>query len=181
MAEFIDLRELYTSIAGSMDEANRHMEEAAKDGDFSYAITDLEFAIPFNELTIKDKRVSISLARAGDQMSEARNLRFKVRFVPRVAVPEAEKEVPDQPGAMVPDVFNKTLHEAEAEIKAWGLEVGSIRYDPTKEPTGQVVSQMPLPLTRADIGAKVDLVIAGEAPKPKPRKKAPPKEAEPEP
>jgi len=181
MPEFIDLRELYTSIAGSMDDANRVMDKAAQDGGVSYAITDLEFVIPFTELRIENKAVNVLLAKAGDVMSEARNLRFKVRLIPRAAAPEVKNEEPDRPKAKVPHLLNKTLDDAQAEIKAWGFEVGNIRYDPSQKPAGHILSQTPTPLTSAEPGAKVDLVIAGEAPKPTLRKKAPSKESKKQP
>lgn len=179
MTEFIDIRDLYTSIASSVDDANRLLEKTAEDAEFSYAITELDFSVPFNELIIEKGRVGISLAKEKDKVSEARNLRFKVRFVPRTTIQKVkEEEGPAKPEAMVPDLLNTTLDDATAKIKAWGLELGNVSYDPTKRPAGHVVSQIPIPLTRAESGVKVDLVVAGEAPKPKPKKKAPPKKTE---
>jgi len=178
MAEFIDIRDLYTSIASSVDDANRLLEKAAEDAEFSYAITELDFSVPFKELMVEEGRVEISLAKENDGVSEVRSLRFKVRFVPRTTVQKVEEEESAKPGAIVPDLLNTTLDDATAKIKGWGLEVGNVSYDRTKRPAGHVVSQIPVSLTRAESGAKVDLVIAGEAPKPKRKKKAPPKSTE---
>ena len=53
MAEPIDIRDLYLSIASSLDDANRQLEKLAKDAEFSYSITELDFSVPFTSLIVE--------------------------------------------------------------------------------------------------------------------------------
>lgn len=171
MAEFIDIRDLYTSIVRSVDEANRLLEEVAGKQEFSYAITELDFSASFQEIVIEDERVKILLTEEGNQASENRNVKFKVRSVPRTIVQKTVEEEEEVPGQIVPDVLNLLIGVATEKIKASGLEVGEIRYDPRGRPVGHVMSQSPAPLTRVVPETKVNLVVAGVAPEPAPRSK----------
>ena len=169
MAETINISDLYTSIASSLDEANRLLDESAEDAEFSYAVTELDVSVPFKELIVEEGRVGIALANGNDEVSDARSLRFSVRFVPRTTkVKEIEEPEPEpEPEVIVPDLLKLSLKSANAKIKESGLELGKVSYDPAKRPAGRVVSQTPEPLTRVRSGSKIDLVVSGVVIKPK--------------
>ena len=164
MAETINISELYTSIAGSLDEANRLLEKSAEDAEFSYAVTELDVSVPFKELIVEEGKVGIALAKGDDKVSEASSLRFSVRFVPRTTKVK-EKEEPE-PEVIVPDLVKLSLKNASAKIKELGLELGKVSYDPTKKPVGRVLSQTPMPPARVHPGTKIDLVVSGTVIKP---------------
>jgi hypothetical protein len=93
MAKPIDIRNLYLAIAGSLNQANELLERAAKESEFSYSITELDFSVPFTALAVEGDRVEISLPDEKEKVSEIRSLKFKVRFVPRTTVTKgSEKE-----------------------------------------------------------------------------------------
>lgn len=62
----------------------------------------------------------------------------------------------------VPDLVNKNKTEAEALLKAAGLELGAVNNTFNSEvPSGQILSQDPRGGQRVDRGSSVDVVISG--------------------
>ena len=165
MANKIDIRDLYLSIVKSLDSANQQVEEADKEAKraYSYAITDLEFSIPFNELNIDEAgKVDISLAGENEQVNSAQNLKFKVRFVPRVQTEEEEE--PPKEEVIVPDLLGKEYAAAVSLLEGVGLNVGKVTYNARYKPEGIVRGQSPDPKTKILVGEKVDLIVSGKAP-----------------
>lgn len=162
MAKKIDIRDLYLSVVNAMDDANRQVEAPDEEREYGYAITDLEFSVPFQEMDIDDKGVvSLSLAESGAAPDSTRSLKFKVRFVPR---PQKEEEKPPQTNLIMPDLVRKNAEEAVKIIQEVGLLVGNIHYNPMEKPYGLVLAQSPDPGVSVTTGQKVSLVISGVAP-----------------
>ena len=164
MDEFLSIGDLYASIAGSMDKANRQLERAGEDTELTYAITELDISVPFKELVVEGTNVGVLLPGADDIVREASRLRFSVRLVPRAKELEEEKEEEQTGSTLVPELLNEPLATARTKISEWGLELGKVRYSPRERPSGHIVSQHPLPYARVNSGSKVDLVVAGKAP-----------------
>jgi beta-lactam-binding protein with PASTA domain len=60
----------------------------------------------------------------------------------------------------VPDLSGRSVAEAQGLLEGVELAVGSVSSQESREPEGSVLSQQPLPGTRAETDSEVDLVIA---------------------